>query len=181
MSPTRIEEKNKEEAENQPLLLDSGASQHVHFERRGPTEYRSQGGRITIADGSEIAIREFKNEFNRLLSVGALQRQEHPADLLTRRVTINSRTTQIYARATSHVHPEPTLANLTRLTAAGNRYQTTDISNNYLHLPFADLLFAERQRIGRANYARNYCHTHSQNVNHNAHQCGNENVRRRSR
>ena len=32
MSPTRIEEKKKEEVENQPLLLDSGVSQHVHIE-----------------------------------------------------------------------------------------------------------------------------------------------------
>ena len=83
MSPTRIEEKNKEEAENQPLLLDSRASQHVHIKRGDPTGYRSQGNRITIADGSEIAIREFKNEFTRLLSVDALQQQGHPVDLLT--------------------------------------------------------------------------------------------------
>ena len=152
MSPTRIEEKNKEE-ENQPLLLDRGASQHVHIERGDPTVYRNQGNRITITDGSEIAIRKFKIKFNRLLLVGALQQH------------------QIYARATSHVRPEPTLANLTRLTATGNRYQTTDISNNFLHLPFA-----ERQRISQANYSHNFCHTHGQQGNHNAHQCRNESV-----
>ena len=68
MSPTRIEEKNKEEAEyleaikasKQPLLLDSGASQHVYIKHEYPTEYRSQGDRITIADGSEIASQEFE-------------------------------------------------------------------------------------------------------------------------
>ena len=127
MSPTRIEEKNKEEeAEifeaiketNQSLLLDNGATEHVHFKRGGPTKYRSQGDTITISNGSEIAIREFKNEFNRLLSVGALQRQEHPVDLLTRQVINDGRPSQIYARATSHVRPKPRLENLTQLTAA---------------------------------------------------------------
>ena len=40
MSPTRIE---KEEAENQPLLLDSGAPQQVYIKHDKPTEYRNQG------------------------------------------------------------------------------------------------------------------------------------------
>ena len=117
-------------------------------------EYSNQGNRITIPEGNEIAILEFKNEFNRLLSVGALQQQ------------------QSYARATSHVRPKLTLANLTRLTAAGIRYQTADISNNFFHLPFV-----ERQCIGRANYYRNFYHTHGQQGSHNTHQCRDESAR----
>ena len=88
MSPTRIEEKNEEEIfeaieeTNQSLSLDSGATEHVHFERGGPTKYRSQCT-ITIANGSEITIREFTNEFTNLVSSRTFQ-QVHPADLPTR-------------------------------------------------------------------------------------------------
>ena len=71
MSTTQIEEKNKEEARNKPLVLDSGAISHYYptaFKaRRGPNNGRSQGDRITIANGSEVHIPEFKNEFNRLV------------------------------------------------------------------------------------------------------------------
>ena len=73
MSPTQIEEKNKEEAVNQLLLLDSGVSQHVHIKRGDPSENRIHGDRITFAYGGEIVILEFKNKFNRLVLVGAFQ------------------------------------------------------------------------------------------------------------
>ena len=192
MSTTRIEEKNKEEATNKPLVLDSGATSHYYptaFDEESPNDGRSQGNRITLADGSEvltrrsqgnskIVIAEFKKKFNRLVSVGALvQQHEHPVDLLTRRVTINGRITQIYARHTTHVSPELPSPTQIRLSAAENVIQTVDISSNYLHLPIdpsiAELPVAVQQRIGQANYSRNYCHTHGQ-VSHNASQCRNE-------
>ena len=143
-------------------------------------KYRSQSDRITIADSSEIVIREFNNKCTNLVSSGTFH-QVHPVDLLTRRVINDGRPSQIYTRATSHVRPKPTLENLTRITAAGNRYQTTDISNDYLHLPSVELPFVERQSIGQANYSRNFCHTHGQQVSHNANQCRSEDVRRWSR
>mmetsp|Transcript_9008 Transcript_9008/g.10542 ORF Transcript_9008/g.10542 Transcript_9008/m.10542 type:complete len:129 (-) Transcript_9008:97-483(-) len=98
---------------------------------------------------------------------------------LLRSSLLNSR--PIYARATSHVCPAPTVETQMRLTAAGNFYQTADISNNYLHLSLSELLVAERQRIGRANYSRNFCHTHCQQVSHNVNQCRSEDIRRRPR
>ena len=156
-------------------MLDSGATAHysgASEARRGPYDSRNQGT-------SEIVIAEFNNKFDSLLSVGALQHQGHPADLLTRQVTNDSR--PIYARATSHVRPAPTVETQMRLTAAGNFYQTADISNNYLHLSLSELLVAERQRIGRANYSRNFCHTHCQQVSHNVNQCRSEDIRRRPR
>ena len=81
MSPIRIEEDKKEEEgeifkaikeSHQPLLLDSGATAHVHFERKGPTKHRSQGN-------NEIVITEFNQEFDQLFSSRAFQ-QVHPAN-----------------------------------------------------------------------------------------------------
>ena len=170
MSTTRIEE---EETTNEPLVLDSGATAHYYptaFDEESPNDGSNQG--ITTANGSieptrrtqgngEIVITEFKNEFTRLLSVGALvQQHEHPADLLTRRITIDGRIRQIYARNTTHVRPDLPSPTRIRLSAAGNIIRHVDISSNYLHLtldpPIAELPATERQRIGRANYLRNF-------------------------
>ena len=186
MSPTQIEEKNKEkEAEifeaikvtTQPLSLDSGATEHVHFKHRGPTKYRSQGDTITIAAGSKIAIREFKNEFVNLLLIGTFQ-QVHPVDLLTRQVINDGRPSQIYARATSRLQSEQrTDANQTRIIAGRNRYQTLDISIGLIHLSVREeATFAEQQHIGQANYCHTFCHTHGQQGSHDANQCRNETV-----
>ena len=183
ISPTRIEEKNKEketdifeaiEETHQPLLLDSGATEHVYFERRGPTKHRSQGNTITIANGNEIAIREFKNKFTNLLSSGTFQ-QVQPADLLTRQVINHGRQSQIYAKTTSQVQSKPrTKANQTGIITGGNRFQTVDISNRFLHL----LVRVKQQR--RAIYSPILCHTHGQQGNNDGYQCRNENFRCRS-
>ena len=174
------------------FVLDSGASgtyvgtaeNYPAFDEESPTE----GSSRRRQGNCEIFVAEFKNEFTRLISAGVLvqqQQHEHPADRLTRRIAIDGRIRQTYARHTTHVRPEQPSLHRIRVTAAGNLIQTADISSNYLHLPIdqpiAELPAAVRQRIGRANYARNYCHTHSQHVSHNANQCRNENVRRRPR
>ena len=95
MSPTQIKEENKEEARNEPCVLDSGASAHYYpkaFNKESPKNGRSN--RIIFANGSEvhssrqgntkIVIAEFKTKLNEaILLVGTLvQQQEHPADLL---------------------------------------------------------------------------------------------------
>ena len=160
--PTQQQRNNSTES----FVLDSGASGNYYptaFDEESPND-----GSITLADGSvsvptrrsqgisEIFIAEFKNEFTRLISAGALvQQHEHPAYLPTRR-TIDGRIGQTYARITTHVRPEQPSLNRIRLSAAGNRIQTVDISSAY-------------------------CHTHAQDISHNAHQCGNENVCRQSR
>ena len=80
MSTTQIEEKNEEEAKNEPLVLDSGATSHYYptsFEARSELyNSSSQGNRIIIANSSEVHIREFKKEFKRLVLVGALVQQQ---------------------------------------------------------------------------------------------------------
>ena len=98
MSLTQLEEENKEEARNEPLVLDSGVLAHYYptaFDEESPNDGRSQDNQIIIANGSEvhssrqgnteIVIAEFKTKLNKvLLLVGTLvQQQEHPADLLT--------------------------------------------------------------------------------------------------
>ena len=96
MSPTQIEEENKEET-TVPLVFDSGASAHFYptaFDEESPNDGRSQEHRIIIATG--VALNE------ELLAIGTLVR---PADLLTRPVS-NGRRTQTYARTTTHVRPE---------------------------------------------------------------------------
>ena len=172
--------------------LDSGASATyvgttenypTAFDEESPNEGSSR--RRNLGD-CETFVAEFKTEFTRLISAGALvQQHEHPADLLTRRIAIDGRIRQTYARHTTHVRPEQPSLDRIRLTAGGNIIRTADISNNYLHIPIdqplAELPAAVQQRIGRANYARNYCHTHAHDVSHDAHQCRNENVRRQSR
>ena len=170
MSTTRIENNNTEEDSNESFVLDTGASGHYYptaFDEESPNDGSNQG--ITTANGSieptrrtqgngKIVITEFKNEFTRLLSVGALVRQqhEHPADLLTRRTAIDGRIRQIYARNTIHVRPNLPSPERIRLSAAGNRIQHIDISTDYLHLNFTELSVTEQQRIGRANYLRNF-------------------------
>ena len=165
--PTQQQRNNSTES----FVLDSGAS-GTYSGTYYPTAFDEESpndGSITLADGSvsvptrrsqgigEIFITEFKNEFTRLISAGALvQQHEHPADLLTRRNAIDGRIGQTYARITTHVRPEQPSLNRIRLSAAGNRIQTVDISSAY-------------------------CHTHAQDISHNGHQCGNENVRRQSR
>ena len=156
---------------NESFVLDSGASAHYYptaFDEESPNDGSNQDNRITLADGSivptrrsqgnsKILIAEFKNEFTRLILVGALvQQHEHPADLLTRHITIDSRIRQIYARNTTHVRPDLPSPTRIRLSAAGNRIRHIDISTDYLHLNFAELPVAEQQRIGRANYLRNF-------------------------
>ena len=203
MSTTRIEEKN-DEARNKPLVLDSGATAHYYptaFDEESPNDSRSQDNQIIIANGSEvcsrsqgnseIVIAEFKNDLSEaLLSAGTLvQQQEHPADLLTQRITSNGRITQICARTMSHIRPKLPSPTRLRLSAAGNVIRTVDISSNYLYLPIdppiAELPAAVRQHIGRETYSRNYtyCHTHGNEGtgrSHNANQCGNESARRRT-
>ena len=132
MSPTQMEEENKEEAKNKPRVLNSGASAHYHptaFDKESPNNGRSSC--IVFVNGSEvhssrqgnttIVIAEFKTKLNEaLLSVGTLvQQQEHPADLLTQRVNSDSRITQIYAKTTSHIRPEQPSPTQIRLSAAG--------------------------------------------------------------
>ena len=68
MSPTQIEEENKEETRNEPLVTDSGATAHYHptaFDEKSLNDGRSQ---VT-----ERVIVEFKRELNEaILSVGTL-------------------------------------------------------------------------------------------------------------
>ena len=140
MSSARIEEKeNEEEAEkfesiketNLPLH-DSGATAHVLLDSGGPTDIRSQGN-------NEIVVAELKEK---LLSIGALQQQQivndirpsHPADRLA----------LTYARATSHVQTKQRAKeHRSRITGGGDRYQTVDISNGYLHLPVREETIVE--------------------------------------
>ena len=169
MSPTQIEEQNNEEETSEPLVFDSGASAHFYptaFDEESPNNGRYQ---IT-----ERVIAEFKNEFVRLISAGALVRQSPPT------------LTQTYARTTTHVRPEQPSLNRIRLSAAGNRIQHVDISSNYLHIPFdtplAKLPTAVRQRIGQETYTRNYCFAHGNDgTNHHGYQCGDEDARRSPR
>ena len=72
MSPTQIEEENNKP--NLPLVLDSGASATYLplAQDSGPPYYRRNQG------NSEVWIAEFKNEFERLISAGALVRQNQP-------------------------------------------------------------------------------------------------------
>ena len=66
MSLTQIEEENKEETRNKPLVIDSGATAHHYptvFDEESPNNGRSQ---IT-----EQVIAEFKHELNEaILSAG---------------------------------------------------------------------------------------------------------------
>ena len=164
MSPTRIEEENTEER----TVFDSGASAHYYptaFDEESPNDGRYQ---IT-----ERVTAEFKNEFVRLISAGALVRQ--------------STLTQTHGRTTVHVRPEQPSLNRIRLSAAGNTIQDVDISSNYLHIPLntqiAELPAAVRQRIGRDTYTRNFCHTcgNDGTRNHHDHQCRDEDARRSPR
>ena len=68
MFPTQIEEENKEEARNEPLVLNSGESATYLplAQDSGPPYYRRNQG------NSEVWIAEFKNEFKGLISAGAL-------------------------------------------------------------------------------------------------------------
>ena len=187
MSPTQIEEENKEETRNEPLVINSGATAHYYptaFDEESPNDGRSKV-RSSRQGNTELVITEFENELNEaLLSVGTLVRQqEHPANLLTHRVNRDGRITQTYARTTCHVRPEQPSPTRNRLSVAGNIIRTVDISSNYLHVPFdtplAELPAAVRQRIGRDNYARNFCHTHGNDGTiHHAYQCRNDDARR---
>ena len=153
MSSTRIEENKKEQ--NLPLALDSGASDHQAVARTTSYDRRNQSNEIWIA--------EFKNEFERLVSIGSLQQQEHPSahrEHLTDRFMPYPRTTTHVCHETSH---------RTRITAADNSTHWGDISAFYLHLPIR----TEQQRRP-TDY--NYCHIHGQEGSHNANQCRNESV-----
>ena len=101
MFPTEIEEQNNKEETTEPLVFDSGASAHFYptaFDEESPNDGRSQEHNIIIATG--VALNE------ELLSVGTLvQRQDYPADLLTRPIS-DGRRTQTYARTTAHIRPE---------------------------------------------------------------------------
>ena len=74
MSPTQIEEQNNEEETTEPLVFDSGASAtYLPLTRNsGPPYHRRNQG------NSEVWIAEFKNEFERLISAGALVQQSQP-------------------------------------------------------------------------------------------------------
>ena len=122
MSPTRIEEENNKEP-NLPLALDSGASDHQVAARTAPHDIRNQSNEIWIA--------EFKNKFERLVSIGSLQRQEHPS---THREHLADRFST-YPRATTNINPDCSTSRCTRITAADNSTHWGDISNFYLHLP----------------------------------------------
>ena len=115
MSPTRIEEnKNNKEDSTKSFVLDSGASgTYVGTADNYPTafdeESPNEGSNRRSQGNCEIFVAEFKNEFTRLISVSALpqqQQQEYPADQLTRRIAIDRRIRQTYARHTTHVRPE---------------------------------------------------------------------------
>ena len=180
MSPTQIEEENKEETRNEPFVIDSGATAHYYttaFDEESLNDGRSQV-RGSKQGNTERMIAEFMNELiEALLLVGTLVRQqEHPANLRTHRVNKDGRITQTYTRTTCHVRPEQPSPTRIRLSVAGNIIRTVDISSNYLHVPFdtplAEIIAAVRQRIGRENYAQSFCHTHSNNgTSHHAYQC----------
>ena len=166
MSPTRIEEENTEER----TVFDSGATAHYYptaFEEESPNDGRYQ---IT-----ERVIAEFQNELAGLISDGALAQQSLPT------------LTQTYARTTVHARPEQPSLEQVRLSVVGNIIRTVNISSNYLHVPFdtplAKLPAAARQRIGRDNYTRNFCHTHGNDKtrNHHGYQCGDEDAPRSPR
>ena len=126
------------------FVLDSGASGTYYptaFDEESPNDgsnRRSQGS-------SEIVIAAFKEEFNRLISAGAIVEQ-HERPALQERIVVDGRIRQTYARYTTHVRPEQPSPTRIRLSAAGNRIRHIDISSNY-------------------------CHTHAQDVSHNSPQC----------
>ena len=186
MSPSQIEEENKKETTNESLVIDSGATAHYYpteFDEESPNDGRSQV-HSSRQGNTKLVVVEFKNELNAsLLLVGTLVwQQEHPVNLLTHRLNREGRITQTYARTTCHVRPKQPSPTQIRLSVAGNIIWTVDISSNYLHVlfdtPLAELPAAEWQQIGRDNYARNFCHTHGNDVtSHHAYQCRNEDAR----
>ena len=66
VSPKKTEEENNEKS-NLPLSLDSGVSDHQAAARTAPYGRMNQSNEIWIA--------EFKNKFERLVSIGSLQQQ----------------------------------------------------------------------------------------------------------
>ena len=108
---------------------------------------------MTVVKISRIIIATCCELNKALLLVETLVR---PGNLLTRQINRNGKLTQTYARTTGHVHPEKPSLELIRLSVAGNRIRHTDVSSNYLHVPFdktlAELPATVRQRIGLDNY-----------------------------
>ena len=133
MSNNTDRKQQQRRSSNESFVLDSGASGTYYptaFDEESPNDgsnRRSQGS-------SEIVIAAFKEELNRLISARAIEEQhEHPADLLTRRIAIDGRIRQTYARHTTHVRPDPPSTTQIRLSAAENTIQHVDISSNYLN------------------------------------------------
>ena len=121
MSNSTDRKQQQRRSSTESFVLDSGASGTYYltaFNKESPNEGSNQDNRITLADGStiptrrrqgssEIVIAAFKEELNRLISARAIVEQhEHPADLLTRRIAIDGRIRQTYARHTTHVRPD---------------------------------------------------------------------------
>ena len=178
MSLTQIEKENKEEARNEPLVLDSGASAtHLPLAQDSGPPYhrRSQGN-------SEVWIAEFKNEFERLISAGALVRQIRPetrtrltatGTLVRHKEHLAYRFTT-YPRYTTQVRTERN-PRQTCITTADNNIHTVDISNFYLQIPVR----AAQQRRP-TDYT--FCHTHrNEGRSHHDNQYRNESVRRHTR
>ena len=131
MSPTQIEGENNDEETTEPLVFDSGASAtYIPLSRNSgpPYDRRNQGN-------SEVWIAEFKNEFERLISAGALVRQSQPTrtrlsatgTLVQYKEHLTDRYTT-YPRYTTHLRPERNPRH-TRITAADNSTHTVTAGN----------------------------------------------------
>ena len=118
MSPTRIEEKEEIESikETNLSLLDSGATATVWTR---PTNIRSE-------DTTKIFHQAAEREFGRLLSHQAVR---------PHRIINNGQLTTMYARATTEYKTARSEQHQSRITAGGDRYQTVDISNEFLYCP----------------------------------------------
>ena len=91
---------------NESFVLDSRASR-TYYPTAFDEESLNNGSNRRSQGSSEIVIAAFKEELYRLISTRAIEEQDkHPADLLTRRIAIDGRIKQTYARHTTHVRPE---------------------------------------------------------------------------
>ena len=111
MSNNTDRKQQQRRSSNESFVLDSGANAHycgtadnypTAFDEESPND-----GSNRRRQSSEIVTAAFKEELYRLILARAIEEQdEHPADLLTRRIAIDGRIKQTYARHTTHVRPE---------------------------------------------------------------------------
>ena len=90
------------------FVLDSGASgtySGTYYPTAFDEESPNEGSNRRSQGSSEIVIAAFKEEFNRLISAGAIVEQ-HERPAIQERIVVDGRIRQTYARYTTHVRPE---------------------------------------------------------------------------